>query len=1591
MNYNTVKLESLESWLARLRSNNPCVADDTVVLKPDGSFDVQTPGCVHGSSAEGPKAFFRYIHVKINDNLKILSKFVKDNDLCQRGKSLKDYEITLYQCAQNGGVQEIKVSLAKVLVESLMSLPSKKVNQLIDEFLDLMLMSAEEPDINRKLEELYNYLCKYHAMPREYRRIRASGIYEILLILSERARKYIEAHDLFHPNQLAAANRVNDFLKDKEIDLAILRLSEVNREFQDPANRSTLVELLEESDDMARRIILASEKDNDILKRFLERANPLIKQEKSQVAGVQAATTEKRQSPPSETPASPSGAAQAENASVRTLYHDVTSSSSGQKKHASAASHTPISGQSSSGTSPTSPKSSSDAEADFSSERSPLRVLDSDSQQLRSVLQNLSIDPAKHDQIIEIKPDSMNARALDHTLKYEIGLDDNSARLILEVLKSPNEIDALMNARQKEKEEDQARRNPEIALTNRARIKEKWTDKSNCENSASFAIDSNRQDIMNPERDVLVISLQTDDFIRSRFDECRTVFANKVGYSDLNGKMHEIIDQIPPGKKFKEIHFIRLPGYEFNDEAANLLLFQKVNRLMEDQGQIHVKFGIGEHDYNDVSFMNRVLKPAGFGQLVTRRDNPGSIGVHLSANKVRTIEAPPLKVAEPPNVNTFPVVEPVPARSQTAKAEISQTPASDSGSHPLQKIWISKKEQIKCIMKGNSNFVDHQLIEQALQNPGSDEFNLTPGQWAVLKVKYEEWQKNRHHSNLPPAQNIPDYMSRVKKEKQWITDHLSGSSASAHRPIAAETGTRTFSHVTPPYTKSVDFPESSFETNAGQVGVSDGGAPRAFVLSRGLNQNLSLPRPAGRNPEMVRGNARPFSCGRMPAMYSQKHVLSGLSSPPSSKAALLRNSEASEDVINGADVATRWGPSRPEPGRSDRYDKLMPDLLSNNEADRIDPSTGTLVPGQDTDVRSSSTTAVIPAHELSADDQKNIRLIIQHSAEKLSYAEAKDAVLLGMDLTDALFLSSMPTRFRTRQLNVNRRNNSGQQDAVVARNTRTDSSPSLDSITILKAMPDTEDTRTKILSTRAQHHQNIFRERLQDILNHLRPTAGSLLPADNVTSSLAAVLQESTVENFSRLEEQLVRELSTAPYPVTVHNDGRVVLQIAAGIQAEGNNCVMAAVLMALSYRGSLELVIHEGEQLISALNSQHHLLTPRMRQQLDRLVKLVKVLDIYNEEDQTILRTNDGLNEIRKIFGLPQGEILDADECIEKIITVYRDLRPYANVRSGFDVFNIPGEDMEEYSRMSTHEAFEKYYYREHVREIGNIHVNSCAITTVLAMLGQNPSLSTAMQTQQKPINQSTLANSKSGEHKKAHIRTNLLLPLMRRIIEEANNNQLLERTIQSIKSTYNLDPTSILCPFELLKQIIHDLNLLAPSSSASLPHHDEFVVECNRLYQRALFEEIKKHNQSKTVAGKTKLVINPDLLVISVPSFGTENRVNMKISHEMEKSGDPDSPDRYRLSSVISISSGHYVAWMYDHEQKQLITADSMSEQLGVDGNRVVVPGVLSMPMEDTSSALMETVRTMNKRFDSPVKDAMTRFEKLQSTFRLAFYRKV
>ena len=246
---------------------------------------------------------------------------------------------------------------------------------------------------------------------------------------------------------------------------------------------------------------------------------------------------------------------------------------------------------------------------------------------LQILLRNQGIDSPTAERIVALVQQKMPAGPLDHTLKYEIGLDDHQARLILASVCQPEEIDTLMDMREKADKLEQVR------LAKAKQRREEYEADKKFDYEHKLALEFSLRDIAKPEYDTLVIGSQIDDTTGKSFDKQRTVFADAGGYSDFNGDIHQSIDQIPANKSFKSVHFTALPGFVFDDPRANLVLFQKINRLMAANGKLVVKFGRGmKHNYDDSKFAQEILAPAGFGHFTFFSQQ--QYRVDLSAHKL---------------------------------------------------------------------------------------------------------------------------------------------------------------------------------------------------------------------------------------------------------------------------------------------------------------------------------------------------------------------------------------------------------------------------------------------------------------------------------------------------------------------------------------------------------------------------------------------------------------------------------------------------------------------------------------------------------------------------------------------------------------------------------------------------------------------------------------------------------------------------------------------------------------------------------------------------------------------------------------------
>lgn len=249
-----------------------------------------------------------------------------------------------------------------------------------------------------------------------------------------------------------------------------------------------------------------------------------------------------------------------------------------------------------------------------------------DNSALHSLLLAQGIDSSTANRVITLVQQKMPAGALDHTLKYDMDLSDHQARLILDCVCHPEEIDAMLDTRENALIAEDIR-----AIEANKRAAEIAADKQFTD-EYKLALEFSLRDIKKEQYDILVIGSQINDNTGKKFDKQRAIFADAGGYADLNGDIHQTIDTLPLHKKLKEVHFTGLPGSVFDNAAANLRLFQKLSNLMEPNGKLVVKFGIGMiHSYDNAKFAQEILRPTGFDRFTFSGQSHNY--VELSARK----------------------------------------------------------------------------------------------------------------------------------------------------------------------------------------------------------------------------------------------------------------------------------------------------------------------------------------------------------------------------------------------------------------------------------------------------------------------------------------------------------------------------------------------------------------------------------------------------------------------------------------------------------------------------------------------------------------------------------------------------------------------------------------------------------------------------------------------------------------------------------------------------------------------------------------------------------------------------------------------
>ena len=352
--------------------------------------------------------------------------------------------------------------------------------------------------------------------------------------------------------------------------------------------------------------------------------------------------------------------------------------------------------------------------------------------ELRKALESLNIERETIKKIVDMKPYETEASALYNTLRFETSLDDHQILLIVSEVRPPLEVDNMLEIHNQQARKDELDKIKYV----HERTKKEEERKFQYANDLPLALKMSTRDIRDPKFTILVVGSRIDDQIGSRFNSEKTVFADFM-HADLCGDIHETVNDIPPGKKFKSIYFTALPGTIFDNPKKNRILFNKINNLLDDGGKLTISFGTSSCSYNDQTFSTGILAPSGFGRFCSLRETRANpIGVNMTAYKVGEPQGESPALPEP-------VRREASSSASCAAPSTQYQPAGRTSEQMIRKEYTPTQKALLKMLQGGA--VDHKTIKFALMCPSHPDHDLSINEFALLKVRYDAWQEKKPH------------------------------------------------------------------------------------------------------------------------------------------------------------------------------------------------------------------------------------------------------------------------------------------------------------------------------------------------------------------------------------------------------------------------------------------------------------------------------------------------------------------------------------------------------------------------------------------------------------------------------------------------------------------------------------------------------------------------------------------------------------------------------------------------------------------------------------------------------------------------------
>ena len=382
--------------------------------------------------------------------------------------------------------------------------------------------------------------------------------------------------------------------------------------------------------------------------------------------------------------------------------------------------------------------------------------------ELRQELNRLDVNSAIIEKIIALKPYDMEASVLNHALKNFIGLDDYRAGLIACHIRFLSAVDSAVNGRKQQISDHQ---DIKVSLPT-TQQNERSPGQCESEDDIVLATKLSLRDMSESKFSELVVGASIDGQIASTFNHETTLFAG-CKHSDLNGDIHNTVDDIPPGKKFEKIHFVNMPESTFDDPKKNRVLFNKISNLLVDYGRLFISFAANEQGYNNKTFADRILKPSGFSQFCFLvKSSTTCSNVNMMACKVG---APQSLVS-----GSEQVVRQSALSSGCSGVASVQHQRPDTVSNPVWKEYSLAKKKLINMMQCAKQPLDHDTIQRALSSPANPEYDLSIEEFASLKVRYDAWHGHKPSSGLPVNKEIRNLNERLLEARELykaLVDH----------------------------------------------------------------------------------------------------------------------------------------------------------------------------------------------------------------------------------------------------------------------------------------------------------------------------------------------------------------------------------------------------------------------------------------------------------------------------------------------------------------------------------------------------------------------------------------------------------------------------------------------------------------------------------------------------------------------------------------------------------------------------------------------------------------------------------------------------